>query len=266
MQTLAEIFNNAFFRIPDYQRGYAWEDSQLEDFWKDLMWLRVGQKHYTGMLTLYPLGRPYPSDYPANAPHTVYHLVDGQQRLTTSYLLISKLVGRSKNAMIAGQPVAIATHVYLAASLNGQQYLTFGYESSEKMEFFRSLLDYSSMPKAGRGSKKHAKNIYEKNLLNASNFLDKKLNGLDPLRLDDVFRCLTSQLVFDIHRVENTFDACAMFESINYRGKKLTKFEVLKNRLMYLTELLRQASPKDRDDVIAQGLRRKIGVFVEECG
>ncbi len=134
------------------------------------------------------------------------------------------------------------------------------------MEFFRSLLDYSSMPKAGRGSKKHAKNIYEKNLLNASNFLDKKLNGLDPLRLDDVFRCLTSQLVFDIHRVENTFDACAMFESINYRGKKLTKFEVLKNRLMYLTELLRQASPKDRDDVIAQGLRRKIGVFVEECG
>lgn len=31
-----EIFSNQIFRIPDYQRGYSWEESQLEDLWADL--------------------------------------------------------------------------------------------------------------------------------------------------------------------------------------------------------------------------------------
>ena len=36
-QTLSSLFNGNFYRIPDYQRGYAWEKEQLEDFgriWK----------------------------------------------------------------------------------------------------------------------------------------------------------------------------------------------------------------------------------------
>lgn len=29
LQSLSEIFNEKFFRIPDFQRGYAWEEEQL---------------------------------------------------------------------------------------------------------------------------------------------------------------------------------------------------------------------------------------------
>lgn len=47
-----------------------------------------------------------------------------------------------------------------------------------------------------------------------------------------------------------------MFESINYRGKKLTKFEVLKNRLMYLGELIGQANSSELERV--QNLRVSI--------
>ena len=36
LQSLSEIFQNRPFRIPDYQRGYAWQDSQLKDFWRCL--------------------------------------------------------------------------------------------------------------------------------------------------------------------------------------------------------------------------------------
>lgn len=32
--SLSEIFNNKIFRIPDFQRGYSWEERQLEDFGK----------------------------------------------------------------------------------------------------------------------------------------------------------------------------------------------------------------------------------------
>lgn len=37
LTSLSDLFNNSIFRIPDYQRGYAWEDSQLNDFWEGLL-------------------------------------------------------------------------------------------------------------------------------------------------------------------------------------------------------------------------------------
>jgi len=49
---LDRLFNNSIFRIPDYQRGYSWGDSQLMDFWVDLINLQNGHYHYTGMLSL----------------------------------------------------------------------------------------------------------------------------------------------------------------------------------------------------------------------
>ncbi len=30
LTSLAEIFNQKILRIPDYQRGYAWQDDQLK--------------------------------------------------------------------------------------------------------------------------------------------------------------------------------------------------------------------------------------------
>ena len=33
LQSLSQIFQNKIFRIPDYQRGYAWQSQQLRDFW-----------------------------------------------------------------------------------------------------------------------------------------------------------------------------------------------------------------------------------------
>ena len=52
LQTLDTIFNSRVFRIPDYQRGYAWTRPQLDDFWDDLDGLSESRNHYTGQLTL----------------------------------------------------------------------------------------------------------------------------------------------------------------------------------------------------------------------
>ena len=35
--SLSQLFTESIYRIPDYQRGYAWRNEQLEDFWDDLM-------------------------------------------------------------------------------------------------------------------------------------------------------------------------------------------------------------------------------------
>jgi hypothetical protein len=36
LKPLQEFFNKRLFRIPDYQRGYAWGLDQVKDFWDDL--------------------------------------------------------------------------------------------------------------------------------------------------------------------------------------------------------------------------------------
>ena len=97
LQSLTEIFQNRLFRIPDYQRGYAWQMPQLVDFWDDVMNLQEGRNHYTGLLSLKPLKRKditsWGNDvWMVDKGYKACHIVDGQQRLTTFVVLINELV------------------------------------------------------------------------------------------------------------------------------------------------------------------------------
>ena len=51
-QPLDSLFKEKLFRIPDYQRGYAWGREQWDAFWEDLINLPDDRSHYTGVLTL----------------------------------------------------------------------------------------------------------------------------------------------------------------------------------------------------------------------
>jgi hypothetical protein len=57
LQSLSQIFQNRIFRIPDYQRGYAWQGQQLRDFWEDIVNLQSDRYHYTGLLSLKKLNQ-----------------------------------------------------------------------------------------------------------------------------------------------------------------------------------------------------------------
>lgn len=50
VQTIEEIFSGRILQIPDYQRGYAWEKRQWDDFLEDLDLFEAGKEHYTGTL------------------------------------------------------------------------------------------------------------------------------------------------------------------------------------------------------------------------
>ena len=78
LKSLSHIFrDNIKYIIPDYQRGYSWGTDQLKDLWEDLENLADGRFHYTGMFTFCKIEQ---SD-------NWYHLVDGQQRMTTLIIL-----------------------------------------------------------------------------------------------------------------------------------------------------------------------------------
>ena len=92
------IFKKKLFRIPDYQRGYAWQLRQLTDFWEDINTLEDGKNHYTGVLSLEETSKSKWSTWVEdswvieNKGYTPYFIVDGQQRLTTCIILIQALI------------------------------------------------------------------------------------------------------------------------------------------------------------------------------
>ena len=103
-----EIFKKKIFRIPDYQRGYSWEQTQLEDLWADLSNIHLHAYHFTGILTINNFSE---QDYESleregfqnlvnreqgvvainGEFYTPHNLVDGQQRLTTTILFLSAI-------------------------------------------------------------------------------------------------------------------------------------------------------------------------------
>ncbi|MER0204006.1 MAG: DUF262 domain-containing protein [Nitrosomonas sp.] len=96
--SISRIFTESLFRIPDYQRGYAWREKQLKDFWNDINQLEEGKHHYTGVLTLevvpFSIYQRWDDDiWIIKAKHYIpYYVVDGQQRLTTVIILIQSII------------------------------------------------------------------------------------------------------------------------------------------------------------------------------
>src|ERR1700733_9850550 len=124
-KSLDSLFKEKIFRIPDYQRGYAWQHEQLKDFWEDLVNLSDNRSHYTGVLTLKLLPA---AETPENEKevwlvddhsYKVYHIVDGQQRLTTFVIFLQAFVDLCKSlpefAGLADQDIFISDSLCVAA-------------------------------------------------------------------------------------------------------------------------------------------------------
>ena len=91
-QNLSALFHGKIFRIPEYQRGYAWEKPQLYDLIEDIGSLVDEEKikfHYTG--TIVTFSDQETSEYDGEVVE-VCEVVDGQQRLTSVILYLSVIL------------------------------------------------------------------------------------------------------------------------------------------------------------------------------
>lgn len=53
-KNLDDLVTKELFRMPEYQRGYAWQADQLGAFWEDLTNVPVHRYGYTGVVTRSP--------------------------------------------------------------------------------------------------------------------------------------------------------------------------------------------------------------------
>ncbi|TCJ17070.1 DUF262 domain-containing protein [Flaviaesturariibacter flavus] len=276
LKSLSEIFSNTLYRIPDYQRGYAWTPNQLKDFWDDLHNLHESKQHYTGVLTVKLVPSEISLSDKWNEEHWLlkergykaYYVVDGQQRLTTSIIFIQSLVEvvgslpqnrdlHESDIYIGSYSIKDIRETYLLISKPPHNIIRtykFGYESDNPS--FR-FLRYRIFNEDNSGTVDET--FYTLNLENAKKFFKEKLRGvLTHSGEDDVvelFRKMTVNFRFNVYEIEEDFDVFVAFETMNNRGKKLSNLELLKNRLIYLTTLYEPHDLKEDDRI---SLRTKI--------
>lgn len=254
---LDSLFKEKLFRVPDYQRGYAWQREQLDAFWEDLINLPDGRSHYTGVLTLRQIAsdgiHENEKEYWLVDDHSykLYHIVDGQQRLTTFIIFLQAFVelvstfpenkGTSDEKIYITDSLSVAAvqEKYLFKTKpTGDRFRTykFGYTADNPSDKY---LRYRILNEEGGGSV--AETFYTLNLSNAKLYFATQLSelytedGIDGLR--DVYRKLTKRFLFNEYVIKDEFDVFVAFETMNNRGKRLSDLELLKNRLIYLTTL-----------------------------
>jgi hypothetical protein len=233
--TIQELFTDKVLRIPNYQRGYAWGSRQLEEFWEDLEYLEKDKDHYTGTVILHQQDRQMLDE--EGKQNKVFHVVDGQQRLTTIVLLLDHLRSQFEE-----------TNPTLA---QGMRKLYIQFTDSSKQPAFKLNLnpdcqDYwvNSILKSPIGPQgptiaSHAR------LQDAKEYFTRKVTeemrkrgSRAPEWLLELFLKLTQQIKITQYIVDKAADVGVIFEVMNDRGKLLSDLEKVKNYLMYVSSKL----------------------------
>lgn len=273
LQPLSLLFQNRLFRIPDYQRGYAWQQPQLVDFWDDLVNLQQDRYHYTGLLSLKNLKSSETASWGSDLwmvskGFKPCHIVDGQQRLTTFVILLNEIVEYSRtlkeNEGLSDRDIVLGYETledvvskYICQHRPPNKQITtylFGYEVDNPSSDYLQYRVFNE-PYAGTVNETY----YTKNLKFAKNFFKENLTvlyeneGVDGL--NELYTKLTQKMMFNIHEIDDDYDVFVAFETMNNRGKKLTNLELLKNRLIYLTTLY---SDYKFDKMDKENLRKQI--------
>lgn len=177
--------------IPIYQRGYSWEDKNMEVFIKDIY---ENDNYYIGNIMSLP-----------NSNNI--ELIDGQQRIISSFLILCCL----KNKFELNEEFQ-----YLAKGKKIKIETRSSSEDSRLLEFIYK----NDIPK--KYKKKQEVKEYEKAYKIIIN------NSIEPKIL---LEKLLNVIIVEIKFTESETDAHNMFVNLNTKGKNLEDVDILKSHL-----------------------------------
>ena len=234
---LGSFLGNGKLYIPEYQRGYSWEEMQLDDFWIDLVQIyeeNTRDEHFLGQVVIHK-----------NKDDSKRYIIDGQQRISTAIILLDilrtkfKEIADSKNNNDANDDAEdINTRsIGRVSETKKEQYLSMG---GVDKEFFIKYIQ-------ARGPINYNDKKFEKkrlkpsnyNIFYASKFFEDKISKFitkktpnEYIELNKLYQCLINQFILMTVETDDINEAYIIFESLNARGKALETADLLKNHIL----------------------------------
>lgn len=206
--------NKRVFKIPVYQRNYDWSNIQCEKLFQDIMKANeCDHKHFTGTIV-------YINGIDGSALNEVL-IIDGQQRLTTVYILLKALYDAAK-----GVSVRIENEIEeVMFNRNcGEKYKLKLKPIKTDNEQLRLLIQ-NKIDEMDRNS-----NIY-KNYICFKNLIDKTLKS--ELEVNDILNGIKKlEMVEIVLDKSQGGEPQKIFESINSTGLELSLADKIRNYLL----------------------------------
>ena len=241
--TLRQLMANGLcYRVPMFQRDYAWGADEWADLWQDMVALvdeeDAEPAHYMGYLVL---------QSPNNRE---FDIIDGQQRMTTMSVLILAAVAHlmdlsmaegadSKNRQRADQLRNSYIGYLDPVTLVPQSKLTLNKNNDR---FYQHYLVPLEQPLRKQGLS------VSENLLRQAFFWFKdrmkKQSGGSGIALARFIDVLVDKLFFTVITVTDELNAFKVFETLNVRGVRLSATDLLKN---YLFSVVSRDKPHAQD-------------------
>lgn len=225
--TVQDFFGTSLFRVPDYQRAYAWEKKQWEDLWDDVReGMRTGTSHFLGTVVLMAEDENV-RDQQGRALR-VFQIVDGQQRLTTVCLLLLAL-----DQYLRKEHSGIAEGVwrdFIAHEDDLQKITLGGLNKDYFLKLFSSIRGNSDLPDASRSTNVRLRDAVRR----FRDLMDSwvRMEGTRASFLD-----LASYLRESLQLLRFVTDdrqlAIKTFQVVNDRGKGLSLLDKTKSFLMF---------------------------------
>ena len=222
------IGNGKAYRVPPYQRDYAWTEEEWEDLWNDVLDLRreTEDRHYMGALVV------------QGESDREFTIIDGQQRLATISILSLAVI--AKLHRMADQEIDAERNRERAKELRnrfvGEKDPASLIESSRLNlsrtddAFYQDYLVQLRDPPNPRGLPQSNSLLWK-----CFRYFSEQLDAVGDLQEDGeaLARVLSEtaarSLLFILITVEDELDAYTVFETLNARGLELTTADLLKN-------------------------------------
>lgn len=211
-KSVADVFNGKRFSIPKYQRDYAWEDKNLDDLWEDLLEAKNASNdsmgHFLGTIVV------------AKEPNSdVYHIIDGQQRSTTIFMLRYALNARTEN------PQRNINHF-----LDDNDELRLQ-TAPANQKFFKALLTQADNNKRDTSLKDRIETDGQKRLYEVFKAIWDYVRELESTQAKEYLSVLDKMVLMWLEE-KDTGRAIRTFQSVNDRGVGLLLLDKLKALLI----------------------------------
>lgn len=238
---LGSFLGNEKLYIPEYQRGYSWEETQLDDFWLDLEQIyeeNTHDEHFLGQVVIHK-----------NKEDGKRYIIDGQQRISTTIIFLDilrtkfKEIADTTNNNDANDDSEDINAKYIGriSESKREQYLSMG--GIDKEFFFeyvqkRGAIDYSDKKFDKKKLKPSNYNIfYACKFFNGkvNEFLEKNESN-QYKALNKLYQALINQFILMTVETDDINEAYIIFESLNARGKALETADLLKNHILRVAQ------------------------------
>ena len=194
------------YKVPIYQRPYAWKDDQWNDLFEDLINLPSDDNHFLGSVVLVTESLKNPNSY---------NVVDGQQRLTTLFIWLSAI----RDMVEERGDIALANFIT-------KSYLFVNdFKDGEVLDIPKlqlGKLDNEEFLKVLHNGKKDS----EHSIYNCYNYFKQIPES------GDIWEKILNNISIVLINAQDELNAFRLFETLNDRGLELSAADLIKNFIL----------------------------------